>query len=88
MTPSLWLALLFVLIGAQVARLVTARVRVHYVVLLLAACAGFVLGELAAHALHAGGPSVGALHPAADAVGMGVCELVVITFTAHRRHVP
>ncbi len=86
MSPSLWLALLFVLIGAQVGRVMSPRVR--YPVLLLLSAAGFVLAELAVNALHAGGPTVGALHPVADALGIGVCEGLAITFTAQRRRVP
>lgn len=87
MTPSLWLALLIVLIGAQVGR-VTAPRRVPYVVLLLLSAAGFVVAELGVNALHTGGPALGVLHPIADAIGIGLCEGVAITFTAQRRRAP
>ena len=79
MSPGLLLGVLFALIGAQIARLAAPR-RLGYGVALVLAAVGVVAGELAAAALHAGGPALGPLHPLADAVGIAVMEVVGITF--------
>jgi Co/Zn/Cd efflux system component len=73
-SPGLLLGILFALIGAQVTRVVVPR-RLGYPVALALAAAGVVAGELVALSLHAGGPSLGPLHPLADAVGMVVLEV-------------
>ncbi|MGO8686204.1 MAG: hypothetical protein ACLQT7_03325 [Candidatus Dormibacteria bacterium] len=79
MSPGLLLGLLFALIGAQVTRLVAPR-RLGYPIALLLAAVGVVAGELAAAALHAGGPALGPVHPLADILGMAVMEVIGVTF--------
>jgi hypothetical protein len=86
-SPSLVLAVLIVLIGAQAARMARPRHR-GYLLLLLLSAAGLVLGELAAIALHLGGPQLGVLHPVEDAVGIGVCEGLGTAFAPPRRRIP
>ncbi|HZU76764.1 MAG TPA: hypothetical protein VFA70_08365 [Dehalococcoidia bacterium] len=87
MSPSLALAVVFVLIGAQVAR-VARPGRGPYLLLLLLSAAGVLFGELGAIALHSGGPALGVLHPVADGVGIGVFEGVGTSLTPARRRIP
>ncbi len=87
MSPALGLALLFMLIGAQAAHVFAPR-RLRYTWLLLLAAAGVLGAELAAVALHTGGPALGVLHPVADAAGVAVCELAGTTLTGRRRRAP
>jgi hypothetical protein len=68
------LGVLFALLGAQVARLAGPR-RLGYPMALVLAAAGVVGGEMAALALHVGGPALGPLHPLADAGGIAVLEV-------------
>ena len=75
MSPGLLVGVLFALIGAQLTRVVAPR-RLGYPVALVLAAAGVVAGELVAVGLHTGGPSLGPLHPLADAAGMLVLEVV------------
>ena len=87
MSPSLALAVLFVLIGAQAARVA----RPHhggFILLLALAALGVLGGEAAAASLHLGGPQLGVLHPVADAVGVGVCEAVGTSLIPARRRIP
>jgi hypothetical protein len=86
-SPSLLLAILLVLIGAQAARVARPHHGAYPLLLALAAL-GVLGGELAALSLHAGGPPLGALHPIADAVGIGVCEGVGTALTPARRRIP
>jgi len=86
-SPALGLALLFVLIGAQVTRLVAPR-PVSYVTVLTLAAAGVLGAELLVQAVHAGGPSLGVLHPVADLVGIAISEASALLLTAQRRRIP
>jgi hypothetical protein len=83
-SPGLGLALLFVLIGAQLTR-VLAPHRLGYVVSLLLAIVGLFAGELFALSTHAGGPTLGAVHPLADALGVAAFELAG-ALIAPKRH--
>lgn len=87
MSPALGLALLFILIGAQFG-LVVGRSRVPYPWLLLLAAIGVVGAELLVETLHAGGPSLGVLHPVADAIGIVVCQGAALVFAPARRRLP
>ena len=87
MSPALALAVLFVLIGAQVARVLSPR-RGAYVWLLAYAVAGLVGAELACIVLHTGGPMIGVLHPIADVLGMALAETAGLVFAPRRRLVP
>jgi Co/Zn/Cd efflux system component len=73
-SPGLLLGVLFALIGAQVTRLVLPR-RLGYPAALALAAAGVVAGELVVLGLHGGGPTLGPLHPLADAAGIVVLEV-------------
>ncbi|MBV8195471.1 MAG: hypothetical protein JOY80_08070 [Candidatus Dormibacteraeota bacterium] len=84
MSPALLLAVLFVLIGAQAARVVSPR-RGSYPWLLVLAVAGLAGSELASIALHTGGPSIGVLHPIADAIGIAVVEAAGLVMARRRR---
>ncbi|MFN2451620.1 MAG: hypothetical protein ABR541_04635 [Candidatus Dormibacteria bacterium] len=67
MTPGVVLAGLLVLLSAQLTHLMRRR-RGRYVVCLLLSAVGLVGGELLAAAGHLGRPTLGVLHPVADAV--------------------
>lgn len=86
MTPSLGLGVLFVLIGAQVAHLVTRRL--PYLLALPLSAAGVLGAELVVAWARSGGPVVGVLHPAADALGVAVCETAGAALTGGRRRAP
>ena len=83
MTPALALGVLFVLIGAQAAHVVARRL--PYLVALPLSAAGVLGAEALAAALRFGGPTVGALHPVADVIGVAVCEGAGAALTAGRR---
>lgn len=87
MSPALGLAALFILIGAQATRVLAPR-RLGYPVLLLLALAGVAAGELFAAVTRAGGPTLGALHPLADALGVALCELLGAMLPGRRRRAP
>lgn len=86
MTPAIGLGILVVLIGAQVAHLVTRRL--PYLLALPLSAAGVVGAEVVVAALRFGGPSVGVLHPVADALGVAVCETAGAALTGGRRRAP
>jgi hypothetical protein len=73
-SPTLLLGLVLALIGAQLTLLASPR-RLRYPVLLGLAVLGVVAGEVVSRWLHATGPALGSLHPAADLVGMAVAEI-------------
>jgi len=87
MNPSVVVAALLVLIGAQTTRLLAPR-RLGYLWVLLLAAAGLSCGEFVATALHTGGPQLGALHPLADALGVIGFELGGTLLTPARRRGP
>ena len=86
MTPALGLGLLFVLIGAQVAHLVTRRL--PYLLALPLSAAGVLGAELVVALMRTGGPVVGVLHPVAEALGVAVCETAGAALTGSRRRAP
>ena len=87
MTPAIALAVLLVLIGAQAARVAAPR-RGSYPWLLLLGAAGLGGAELVCFALRIGGPSLGALHPVADVLGIAALELGGLLFAPARRIAP
>jgi Co/Zn/Cd efflux system component len=87
LSPALALAVLFVFIGAQVARVLSPR-RGAYAWLVVYAIAGLLGAELVCIVLHTGGPMIGVLHPIADVLGMALAETAGLVFTPRRRLVP
>ena len=87
MSPGLALAILFVLIGAQVSWMAMPRRRSYLLALVLAA-AGLVAGELVAIATRLGGPELGVLHPVADALGVALFEVTGAVLAPARRRGP
>jgi hypothetical protein len=86
-SPALGLAVLFVLIGAQLTRLALPR-RLGYLWVLLLSAAGLVAGELFALVTKGGGPQVGVLHPVAELVGILGFELLGAMLAPARRRSP
>jgi len=74
-SPTLLLAAVFALVGAQLTRLAVPR-RFGYAVVLALAVVGIVAAELVARWGGLGGPALGPLHPLADLVGMAVLEMI------------
>jgi hypothetical protein len=83
-SPALALGVLFALIGAQVTRLVLPAS--GYLRNLGLAALGVIVGELAALGVRAGGPSLGPLHPLADALGIAALETVGAIIAGPRVH--
>ena len=84
MSPALALALLFVLVGAQATRVLAPR-RGSYPWLLTLSLAGLLGAELVCIGLHIGGPTLGVLHPLADAAGIAVAEVAGLALAPRRR---
>jgi hypothetical protein len=82
-SPGIVLAVLIVAIGAQLTRLLVPG-RGNYLVATVCAAAGLLGAELVALSGH-GGPSLGTVHPAADAVGIVVAEAIGLMLVAPRR---
>jgi hypothetical protein len=72
-SPGLVLAVILVLVVAQVTRLVAPH-RGHYLWSLVLSAAGLLGAELLAATGPVGGPSVGAVHPLLDVAVMAVLE--------------
>ena len=72
-SPGLVLAVLLVLVAAQVTRLVAPE-RAPWLACLGLAVAGLVAGELVAATGHLGGPSVGSTHPVVAGAFMAAFE--------------
>ncbi|MFN2582250.1 MAG: hypothetical protein ABR498_05865 [Candidatus Dormibacteria bacterium] len=87
MTPAIALGFLFVLLGAQVTRVLSPQ-RGSYAWLLLASATGVAAAELLANAAHIGGPAVGVLHPVADAFGIALAETAGLAAARRRRVAP
>ncbi|HEY8675638.1 MAG TPA: hypothetical protein VIO13_06680 [Candidatus Dormibacteraeota bacterium] len=83
MSPGIVLAVLIVAIGAQLTRLLVPG-RGNYLVATVCAAVGLLGAELVALSGH-GGPSLGTVHPAADAVGIVVAEAIGLMLVAPRR---
>jgi hypothetical protein len=75
MSPGIVLAVLFVLMGAQVTRLL-APGRGSYPWTLVLASGGVVAGEVLAAMAGWGGPQLGPLHPLPDAGVIALLELL------------
>jgi hypothetical protein len=73
LSPGIVLAVLLVLIGAQVTRVVVPG-RGPYVWSLALAVVGLIAGELIALSGHLQGPALGVLHPLPDALAMALAE--------------
>jgi hypothetical protein len=82
-SPGIVLAVLIVAIGAQLTRLLVPG-RGNYLVATVCAAVGLLGAELVALSGH-GGPSLGTVHPAADAVGIVVAEAIGLMLVAPRR---
>jgi len=82
-SPGIILAVLFVAIGAQVTRLV-APGRGNYLIAVGCAALGLLVAELVALGGR-GGPSLGAVHPVADALGITVAEVAGLALVAPPR---
>jgi hypothetical protein len=82
-SPGIVLAVLIVALGAQLTRLIVPA-RGNYVVALGCAAVGLLGAELVALGGR-GGPSLGTIHPIADAVGMTLAEVVGLVLAAPRR---
>lgn len=67
---------LIVLITTQVTRILAGAGHGPYLWTLAMGAAGFLTGELGAMATHAGGPSLGALHPVADVIVIAVWQVL------------
>ena len=83
MSPGIVLAVLITLIGAQLTRLLVPG-RGNYLIAVVCAAIGLLGAELVALGGH-GGPSVGAVHPVADAAGIAVAEAAGLVLIAPRR---
>ena len=71
-SPGIVLAVLLVAIGAQATRVALPR-RGGYVIAVVCAAAGLLAGEVVALSGH-GGPTLGTIHPVADALGIALAE--------------
>lgn len=83
MSPGIVLAALIVAIGAQLTRVLVPG-RGNYVLALVCAAAGLLGAELVALGGH-GGPTLGAVHPVADAGGIAVAEAAGLALAAPAR---
>ena len=83
MSPGIVLAILFVAIGAQLTRLLAPR-RGNYLLALVCAAVGLLAAELVALQGH-GGPTLGAVHPLADIIGIGLVEAAGLVLATPRR---
>jgi len=84
-SPGLILAVLLVLVTAQVVRLVLPG-RGPYLWTLLLSAAGLVAGEVIAASGHLNAPSLGVLHPLADVVVIAVLQAAGAVIAGRRSH--
>ena len=82
-SPGIVLAVLIVAIGAQLTRVLVPG-RGNYALALVCAAAGLLGAELLALGGH-GGPTLGAVHPLADAGGIALVEAAGLVLAAPRR---
>jgi hypothetical protein len=82
-SPGIVLAVVIVALGAQLTRILVPG-RGNYVLAVVCAAAGLLGAELVALGGH-GGPTVGAVHPIADAGGIALVELAGLILAAPRR---
>lgn len=83
MSTGVILAIVIVAIGAQLTRVLVPG-RGNHVIALVCAAAGLLGAELVALGGH-GGPTVGAVHPIADAGGIALLEAAGLVLAAPRR---
>ncbi|HEY7925946.1 MAG TPA: hypothetical protein VIG86_00835 [Candidatus Dormibacteraeota bacterium] len=83
MSPGIVLAALIVAIGAQLTRVLVPH-RGNYLLAVVCAAMGLLGAELLALGGH-GGPTVGAVHPLADAGGIALVEAGGLILAAPRR---
>jgi len=84
-SPGLILAVLLVLVTAQVVRLVVPG-RGPYLWTFLLSAAGVVAGEVIAAGGHLNVPSLGVLHPLADVVAIAVLQAAGAVIAGRRSH--
>jgi hypothetical protein len=84
-SPGLILAVLVVLVTAQVVRLVVPG-RGPYLWTFLLSAAGLVGGEVIAASGHLNVPAMGVLHPVADVVAIAVLQAVGVVIAGRRSH--
>ncbi|HXA27190.1 MAG TPA: hypothetical protein VN193_00430 [Candidatus Angelobacter sp.] len=82
-SPGLILAVLLVLVTAQVVRLALPG-RGPYLWTLLLSAAGLVAGEVIAASGHLNAPSLGVLHPLADVVVIAVLQVAGAVIAGRR----
>jgi hypothetical protein len=82
-SPAIVLAVLIAAIGAQLTRLLVPD-RGNYLIAAVCAAVGLLGAELVALGGR-GGPSLGTVHPLADAIGIAVAEGVGLVLAAPRR---
>jgi hypothetical protein len=82
-SPGIVLAVLIAAIGAQLTRLLVPG-RGNYLIAAVCAVLGLLGAELVALGGR-GGPSLGTVHPVADAIGIAVAEGVGLVLAAPRR---
>jgi hypothetical protein len=82
-SPGIVLAVVIVAIGAQLTRILVPD-RGNYVLAVVCAAVGLLGAELVALGGH-GGPTVGAVHPIADAGGVALVEFAGLILAAPRR---
>ncbi len=83
MSPGIVLAILIAAIGAQLTRLLIPG-RGNYLVAAVSAALGLLGAELVALGGH-GGPSLGAVHPVADVIGITIAEVIGLVLAAPHR---
>ena len=84
-SPGLILAVLLVLVTAQVVRLVVPG-RGPYLWTFLLSAAGLVAGEVIAASGHLNVPTLGVLHPLADVVLIAVLQAAGAVIAGRRSH--
>jgi hypothetical protein len=82
-SPGIVLAILIAAIGAQLTRLLVPG-RGNYLVAAVSAAVGLLGAELVALGGH-GGPSLGAVHPVADVIGIAIAEAIGLVLAAPHR---
>jgi hypothetical protein len=82
-SPGIVLAALIVAIGAQLTRVLVPG-RGNYLLAIACAALGLLGAELVALGGH-GGPTIGVVHPLADAAGIAVVEVAGLILAAPRR---
>ena len=85
LSPGLILAVLLVLLTAQVVRLVLPG-RGPYLWTVVLSAAGLVAGEVIAASGHLSSPALGVLHPLADLVVIAALQAAGAVITTRRSH--